>query len=365
MLWKKLFLVLLINSLYVQYCYGQSDINNDGPLQCNPSTKHLFGKFFMQRFFDARTELGMEDWKSRLLQNPAEYSQIAEHVIVKFFSWSSGTLIFYRRNNSPILYTRIWKCANEGIGMNLHQLTVAERAPLSKGIVHEAKTQASLNAIVKTMYKDEFLNSTDMTTFTFVREPFSKFISGLAESVFRTSPRITLRKTEPLMVLNVTTAKKIFHKLLDCQQPLVQLDHIYPMSGALFEFNVNKVGHLERFKKDWDMYIRPAYQIQMEYNEKHGAHPTSEIHPVRNKNSARVSVVDPSHVRPTLRLLFEKEIKYKRALCHLLLIDYICLPEYPLPYDCLFLNATLTAAREALLMKKTIPHMMAHLGVAI
>lgn len=137
------------------------------------------------------------------------------------------------------------------------------------------------------------------------------------------------------------------------------------MSGALFEFNVNKVGHLEKFKKDWDTYIRPAYHINAEYNEKHGAHPTSEIHPVRNKNSARVSVVDPSHVRPTLRLLFEKEIKYKRALCHLLLIDYICLPEYPLPNDCLFLNATLHAAREALSLKKTIPHMMPSIGVAI
>lgn len=28
-------------------------------LMCNPSTLHLFGKFLLQRWFDARTELGI------------------------------------------------------------------------------------------------------------------------------------------------------------------------------------------------------------------------------------------------------------------------------------------------------------------
>ena len=38
-----------------------SSHEEEGNLQCNPRTKHLFGRFFLQRFFDARQELGMED----------------------------------------------------------------------------------------------------------------------------------------------------------------------------------------------------------------------------------------------------------------------------------------------------------------
>ena len=36
-------------------------LDEEGNLQCNPRTKHLFGRFILQRFFDARQELGMEN----------------------------------------------------------------------------------------------------------------------------------------------------------------------------------------------------------------------------------------------------------------------------------------------------------------
>ena len=65
---------------------------------------------------------------------------MSEYVLVKFFSWSGGSLIYYRRNHEPIIYARIWKCANEGIGMNLHVLTAGAGATLSEALVHEAKT---------------------------------------------------------------------------------------------------------------------------------------------------------------------------------------------------------------------------------
>ena len=102
----------------------------------------------------------------------------------------------------------------------------------------------------------------------------------------------------------------------------------------------------------------------------YGFHPTSEIHPRSKKskgnpnpninikhrsNAESNAVADPGNVRPNLRLLFSKEVKYKRAICHLLLIDYVCLPEYPLPSDCLFLNETMHRARQALHRKQEIP----------
>eukprot|EP01035_Chromulina_nebulosa_P023634 gene23634-30647_t len=132
------------------------------------------------------------------------------------------------------------------------------------------------------------------------------------------------------------------------------MDHFFPLSGALFEFPLRAVGHLERFKEEWDTIIRPLYGI------------TEEIHP-RNKknkntnsysNSNDMSIPtagESNNVRSVLRLLFAKELKYKKAICHLLLIDYVCLPEYPLPIDCQFLNDTMHRAREALHQKREIP----------
>ena len=101
------------------------------------------------------------------------------------------------------------------------------------------------------------------------------------------------------------------------------------------------------------------FLILFKYNSALGDHPTSEIHPNKKNNSdGKVfedMAADPNHVRAILRELFAKEVKYKRAICHFLLIDYVCLPEYPLPEDCLFLNDTLHRAREALHRRQEIP----------
>ena len=118
------------------------------------------------------------------------------------------------------------------------------------------------------------------------------------------------------------------------------------------------------------MIAAVMFLILLQYNSTLGDHPTSEIHPQRKTgfdrsysstdkfsamNVSKGTAADPDHVRTVLRELFAKEVKYKRAICHFLLIDYVCLPEYPLPEDCLFLNDTLHRAREALRRRQEIP----------
>ena len=49
--------------------------------------------------------------------------------------------------------------------------------------------------------------------------------------------------------------------------------------------------------------------------------------------------------------------RYTRAVCHLLLVDYVCLPSYPLPPDCQFLNRSRATAMEALSKGVMIPAM--------
>ena len=48
--------------------------------------------------------------------------------------------------------------------------------------------------------------------------------------------------------------------------------------------------------------------------------------------------------------------RYKRAVCHLILVDYICLPMYKLPVECEFLNATREEAVSAMKEGRHIPH---------
>ena len=86
-------------------------------------------------------------------QNPSEFANIAEYVLVKFFSWTGGTLVFYRRDMDPIIYARIWKCANEGIGMNLHSMISGQNASFSMRIVHEAKTLGVLVTFTCLLFK--------------------------------------------------------------------------------------------------------------------------------------------------------------------------------------------------------------------
>ena len=58
--------------------------------------------------------------------------------------------------------------------------------------------------------------------------------------------------------------------------------------------------------------------------------------------------------RTNAHWLFLK-LSFSRAVCHMVLIDYVCLPEYVLPPDCQFLNSTREIALAALLDGRMLP----------
>jgi len=53
--------------------------------------------------------------------------------------------------------------------------------------------------------------------------------------------------------------------------------------------------------------------------------------------------------------LFQNEPQFQRAICHLLLTDYVCLPMYQLPEGCKFLTKTRQAAVAAMEKNEIIP----------
>jgi hypothetical protein len=81
--------------------------------------------------------------------------------------------------------------------------------------------------------------------------------------------------------------------------------------------SVSLAGHLENFSEDWprlNQYLRAA--IPYVGSRRH------------------VSSQDPLHLRASLETLLRTDSSYMRALCRLLLVDYICFPKYKVPADC-------------------------------
>ena len=68
--------LLLFLFIYSRMIESFSD--EEGISHCNPTTKHLFGKFFLQRYFDARDELGMENLK---VSSAPYIDKLKEHFI--------------------------------------------------------------------------------------------------------------------------------------------------------------------------------------------------------------------------------------------------------------------------------------------
>lgn len=64
---------------------------------------------------------------------------------------------------------------------------------------------------------------------------------------------------------------------------------------------------------------------------------------------------DKTHARKALKQLATSEPNYMRALCHMLLIDYICLPMYPLPPPCSFLQSLRDKAVQAMEVNSEVP----------
>jgi hypothetical protein len=57
---------------------------------------------------------------------------------------------------------------------------------------------------------------------------------------------------------------------------------------------------------------------------------------------------DPNNARTALLELFREDVRYKRMVCQLLLLDYVCLPMYSLPKECEFLDNTVKEVRNSM-----------------
>jgi hypothetical protein len=198
---------------------------------------------------------------------------------------------------------------------------------------------------------DDGRTAADIPVFTFVRDPMTRFMSGFSEAVFR---EFWFKRKQHSLQLNVSDAKSYLTTFLNYEHPIAGLEHVQPMAGAFFHFRIDILGRLESFREDWASKVQAAYNLSSTtLNEEVGQHATSQNHP-RSRESKSLEELDPHNARRALAQLFEQEVAFLRAVCHLILVDYVCLPMYALPLECQHLNRTRDAALTALFNNQVI-----------
>ena len=333
---------------------------------CNPSTPKLVSKFLIQRYLDARTELGMNDASKNLLDKKASsYYDNVDYVLLKLFGFNPEVVIFVTTKGTVIPYLRMFKCANEGISANLFLLTVSKGTILSNGIRMNAKTQNSKDMLLHSLHHNHEYRNISKPTFTFVREPTQRFMSGFTETIFKHVQKYNIKNSDgSIKRINESEAKGYLEQLFDFRPSLWDIEHMFPMSGAFFQFHIPLVGSVEQMKFDWETKIKPMYDINATYNNKMGVHDTSVYHPLVVEKKGQSSR-DPNGARAVIKSVLNNDIRYSRAICQLLLIDYVCLPMYALPPKCMFLNDTRNAAMEAIRLGRVVPRLRTAIGVHI
>ena len=129
------------------------------------------------------------------------------------------------------------------------------------------------------------------------------------------------------------------------------LGHIFPMSGAFFHFDVDIVLAQEHFIHNWENVVVPTYKLPPNsFNKKLGYHRTSVDHPVANTKVKPDHIIDNMYkFRQLFRSIKKADPSLWLVMCRLILIDFVCFPQFKLPSSCRSLQKELDFGRTLLL----------------
>eukprot|EP01035_Chromulina_nebulosa_P025855 gene25855-33793_t len=306
---------------------------------CNSSSKSLTGKFLLQQWINAQNEIGLaQQISSSLTERKAitrDHFKAIELILININSCDNGVRLFYTVKGPILPYVTLWKCASDGITQNLRRLTYRktkvantnataykDNALLSYGVKTSKDAVIAIDAMMmlpalSPRGKGTGISRSSPPYFTFVREPFQRFIAGFVESIHRTlhPVRDGRHPEEKLAALlgykNVSSMANVrldfsdpetgqfrineeivglmLNKVLGLQGGMVLPGHFYPISGTLFSYpNIRFIGHLETFLGD---------------------HPTAQNFPPNRENATNGKTPgrrDPDDARKSVKNFLKK-----------------------------------------------------------
>ena len=140
------------------------------------------------------------------------------------------------------------------------------------------------------------------------------------------------------------------------QYPLPYLTYLLLpcISGAFFQFDVDILLAQEKFDYNWENIIVPTYKlIPNQYNPYLGIHESSigqfEYNKTQIKGGFSKNRINSIAFRKLFRSIKTQDPMLWQAMCRLILIDYVCFPQYQLPLSCQHLQNAVENGRELLL----------------
>ena len=299
---------------------------------CNITTYPKFYTILKAQWAQARRELDMP-WDLDEGISNRSVAKRYEHYLHRFYQFNDGAVTFaVGMNNAPVTYLKILKCANEGIRGNLFRLMMlpdgskpitGDECPIQSPAHH--KTLKEYRQFVGEKGKS-FGSFARIPSFTFVRDPFGHFMSGFTEASARSFKKPQWIKADVLTTWILA--------VLDFKRPLKQIEHFFPMSGVFFTWEPPSfVGTLDNFDEGWAA-VRTLYNLPI------SVHFDSTYDGKRTTGGR-----DPQNVRAAFDGLDDRIV---RAICRILLVDYVCFPEYQLPPKCESLEVERRKAMEYL-----------------
>ena len=333
-----IFILLLFGGSIFSRPYEESYLEKS-PILCRREHRDNFHSFVADRWDAARKSMGLPNMNVSIYSN--------HYVYINFVKFHSGIVIFTTPDNATDLpYVRIYKCANEAIVQNLFF------GKKFRDVPPNWITIKNYEEFIK--YKDTYVvqrpNRVLKKSFTFVRDPLVRFESGFAEAIWYTNDFNQRRNLGPQ--INVTSAedvKSLLTQFLELNSPFSRRggDHLSTMSKVFFEFDIDVVGYLESFFTDWQAKIVAGYNLDLynhTFNHKLGKHSSAINHPGMEQNiQLRIN-----SARLYFQKLLEADSSVMNAICHLVMIDYVCLAKYSLPAKCQHLYPILDAGRKLL-----------------
>ena len=264
-----------------------------------------------------------------------DFEALRNNVFVKeFYGGRNFGFSAYVVNNKPVFYTRIWKNGNSGIRVSLF-VHAREKDPNNfcpKGGNKCTPDDFDYKEEGHEEVAEKLVKQTGnpINSFSFIRRPISHFLSGLREYYFIRNYRASRPELKKEYV-SPSDLAIFLRSFVDVTRPapkgvftapyaghLATIPHVYPQATIFREsYGSHVLGRMENFSADWRQMQR-AFGIDV---------------PIRKEFGDRESSKDAAKVGESWTTLMAHRPEYTRALCWLLLPDYLCY-NYPLPVQC-------------------------------